>query len=256
MVDIKTELPSYPDNFIRGEVVLGTRDPRILTEEEFRSSSELLYHGAAKDFIYSPSGEFDPDNTGSDSWHDYGAGFYTTDNLNQASNYSLERTSQGSSLPRSTIVYSFLPYQARMLDVRSIGDPLKNGILPKEFVKEWLNYLDSFLSNEDNFSKYNGFLKDVYQNGTREDFFERVKKVLQSSQDTYIRSGLRGAGIFKNTGNGFISPIFRDFMLSKGYDGMIYREGGEGKAGENLTGYVFYNPRIVDTWEGWQKRAI
>lgn len=248
-----TELPSYPDNSIRGEIILGLKDPLIMSEAEFNSSPDLLYHGAAKPFMYSPLGEFDPNDTGSDNWHDYGTGFYATDNLNQARNYSLERASQESNTPA---VYAFLPHEARMLDVRSVNDPDRNGTLPKAFTEEWLDYLERFLNNDDNFSIFNEFLREVYQDGTRESYLERVRKALEGNKTIYIRSGERpdSTGLLKTTGNGFVAPIFRDFMLSEGYGGMIYREGGEGKGGENLTGYVFYNPRVLDTWEGWQKR--
>lgn len=253
MTDLKGELPSRPDLTIRGDVVLGTINPRILNEAEFSSSSGLLYHGAAKEFIFSPLGEYDLLNTGGDGTDDYGSGFYMTDDLNQARNYSLERSAHRLKEP---IVYPFLPYQARMLDVRNLNNPQNNGILPRTFVENWASFLENFVDDAGNFSSYNEFLKDTIQGGIRELFLGRVKKALQEKKDIYIRSGrdVYSAGIFQSTSNGLIGHIFRKFMLSIGYDGTIYREGGEGEKGDNLTGYVFYNPRVVDTWEGWQKR--
>lgn len=253
MVDIKAELPSSPDHSIRGEIVLGLKDPRVMSKEEFNLSSDLLYHGAAKDFIYSPAGEFDPEETGGDGTHDYGEGFYMTDNSGQASNYSIVRAAQ---LLERPIVYSFMPFQAKMLDVRSTDDPSGNGKLPRNFVEDWLRYLENFVNNKDNFSRYNEFLKDTLRGGINDYFLNRVKKAVEENKSINIRGGnnIDNAGIFQREGNGLISHIFKDFMLSKGYDGMIYREGGEGEAREPLTGYVFYNPRVVDTFEGWQKR--
>lgn len=252
MID-QTELPSNTDNSIRGEVVLGFKDPRLMSEVEFNSFPDLLYHGAREEFIYSTLNEFDREKAiGSE---DFGAGFYLTDDQTQARNYSIVRTSQRHIRP-DPIVYSFRPYQARMLDVRSIADPFQNGNLPRSFVDEWLKYLEGFLNDDNNFSEYNEFLKEVYQEGTRQDFLERVQKAFNENKPIYIRDSIlpdRGS-IFKKGGNGKIAGTFRDFMLSIGYDGMIYREGGEGQAAEDLTGYVFYNPRAVDTWEGWQKR--
>lgn len=252
MTDIKSEFPSRPDLAIRGEVLLGKRDPRMMSEAEFRTSIELLYHGAAQEFAYSHLGEFDPSNTEGDGSSDYGSGIYMTDNNPQAINYSLERSSHRLTTP---IVYSFLPYQARMLDVRESTDPEYNGVLPKPLVEEWAGYLENYVRDENNFSGYNEFLKDVFQGGIRS-FLEPVKKALQENQDVYIRSGhdRHSSGIFQRTKNGLIDHIFRKFMLAQGYDGMIYKEGGEGEKKADLTGYVFYNPRVVDTWEGWQKR--
>ncbi|MCL4366021.1 DUF3990 domain-containing protein [Patescibacteria group bacterium] len=251
MVDISAELSPHPDYSIRGDVVLGVRDPRTMNEAEFRSSPNLLYHGAAQEFTYSPTGDFDPNNTGGDGTHDYGGGFYSTDDLSQARNYSLVR-----SFGKRSVVYTLLPYQARMLDVRALNDFSSNGALPKNFVEGWLVYLENFVNDENNFSTYSQFLKETFQEGIKDYFLDRVKKALEGNKPINIRGGdhPNSTGIFQKTKNGLISHIFRDFMLSKGYDGMIYREGGEGKDAKALTGYVFYNSRVIDTWEGWQKR--
>lgn len=182
MTDLKGELPSRPDLTIRGEVVLGTQDPRTLTEAEFKVSNGLLHHGAAQEFAYSHLGEFDPLNTGGDGSNDYGSGIYMTDDFNQANNYSLERSSHRLPAP---IVYSFLPYQARMLDVRETANPQHNGVLPRPFVEEWAGYLESYVTDENNFSQYNEFLKDVFQSGIRESFLEPVKKLYKRTK-TFI----------------------------------------------------------------------
>ncbi len=81
-----------------------------------------------------------------------------------------------------------------------------------------------------------------------------MKKALGKGNDISIRGEWNDSTIFKPNTNGLIDIAFQKFMVSKGYDGMIYREGGEGKDKEPLTSYVFYNPRVVDTWEGWNKR--
>ena len=230
---------------------MGNIDPRTLNPEEFLNSECLLYHGAAKDFSYSHLGEYDPLDTGADASEDYGTGFYTTDSLSQAQNYSEVRTS--GRLPKS-VVYSFVPYQARMLDVRDKNNPYINGVLPRSFVESWLDCLTRYVEDESRFSKLNEFLKEAITSGIHKEFLDRLREEVEGDKDIIIRGDRFEPGIFAKYKNGLIGGAFKKFMLSLGYDEMIYREAGEGKKAENLTGYVFYNPRVVDTYEGWQKR--
>lgn len=267
MVDIKdtSELQIQPsgkeqNGNIIGEVVLGNIDPRTLSKKEFEKSPHILYHGAAKAFVYSYKGEYDwKVNTFGDTWADYGKGIYTTDNLDQAKNYSRERSKYlpEEQKPQSEIVYTFLPYQARMLNVRDKNNPEITGVLSTSFVKDWVNYLEAHLLNDDNFTdvipqRAVGIVKQ----GIKQYFLDRVKKALEENQQITIRGNFKSEpGIFLPQMSGLIEEPFRNFMISKGYDGMIYREGGEGEGRENLTGHVFYNPEVLDTWEGWQERA-
>ncbi len=45
--------------------------------------------------------------------------------------------------------------------------------------------------------------------------------------------------------------LFSEFMLAKGFDGLVYNEGGEGKYGKGGTTYVFYNLKKIGTYESW-----
>lgn len=283
-----TEAQPKDEGDIIGEVILGTVDPSTLTEEQFLASQDLLFHGAAQEFTYSPNGEYDRANTGGDGTADYGMGFYTTDNRSQAENFSQVR---GMRKYKSLepLVYPLLPFNAKMLDVRDKTSPDYVGVLPRSFVEQWLQFLDEYLLDENTFAslggkresippkpmtgmeRWNNFLRERVMGqpkklppmslrerikmSVREDSLDRLQKVLDEGKPVLIRSDGRLSGIFHWMGNGLISEAFHNFMRSQGYDGMIYREGGEGEDGEDLTGYVFYNPEVVDTYEGWQKRA-
>jgi hypothetical protein len=242
----------HQERMIIGEVVIGEIDPRTLTEKEFNLSPNLLFHGAAKEFDYSPSGEYDVMDTGGDGTSDYGAGFYATDNKREAENYSSVRSNGSVEQP---LVYPFLPDHARMLDVRDVLDPDNNGVLPREFVKSWLDYLRSHTSNEQNYAHLSEFLKENLRDGTIKYFLDPLQAAYDSGAPIAIRADREELGIFARDRNGLIDIAFQEFMKSKGYDGMIYRESSEGKRSQNLTGYVFYNYKAIDTWKGWQKRA-
>lgn len=237
---------------IIGETIVGQIDPRSLTQSQFEASDNLLFHGGGVEFTYSSSGDFDSSLSADNNAADFGAGFYTTDNKQQAINYSKVR----SRITRQTpVVYSFLPFKAKLLDVRDSTDPGYNGALPKEFVEKWITYLENYLKDDKNFQHYNGFQKEVVQQGISTQFLERLRLDLQQNKIIKIRGDNLHPGIFNTHNNGLIDTQFRDFMLEQGYDGMIYREKGEGEHGEPLTGYVFYNYQSVDTWSGWQKRT-
>lgn len=244
------ETKSKREGSIKGPTTIGKEDPRAMSETEFKQSPELLYHGAAKEFSYDPEGEYDLMDTGGDGATDYGAGFYTTDNYSQAENYSKVR-----GFREDAIVYNFLPHQAKMLDVKDIRDPKINGALPPSFVEEWLSFLEEYLKTEDLFPNFAEWLKKNIRENIKATFIDRVKEQLEKNEPVKIRTDSDGVeGIFWYNENGLIDIAFRDFMVAQGFDGLIYREGGEGKEGKDLTGYVFYNPGVVDTWEGWQNR--
>lgn len=250
---IKTPEERPLSHAIRGEVIIGLNDPRTISEEEFNSSPELLYHGIAKEFTYSHLGKFNIDSDGSE---DYGSGLYTTDNQAQAENYSIERSG---GILEKPIVYSFLPHQARMLDVRDIHNMNINGVLPNEFVLDWLDCLKGYITGKNKFvdlqgKSPEGYLQDILKRDY-EKYIEKITEAMRNGCLVRVRTEIVDEpGIFDLNGNGYLAIPFRKFMLDKGYDGMIYREGGEGSKREALTGYIFYNYQVVDTLKGWQQR--
>lgn len=247
-IEVKPHMETNRSAII-GEVVIGKTDPRNITKEVFNESEEILFHGAAKEFEYSATGEYDVFDTGGDGSTDYGFGFYTTDNLKQAENYSRVRGNR-----KEPLTYNFLPYNAKMLDVRDKNNPNHNGILPKEFVKKWLKFLEKDLEEEVKRNDMGDFAKEAQREGVTDFFIKNVKKHLEKESSFIIRNEFEEPGIFLPNYNGLIDLIFQRYMESEGFDGMIFVEGGEGDNKEKLTGYVFYNPEVIDTWEGWQKR--
>ena len=236
---------------IVGDVMIGKIDPKTLTKEQFDTSNELIFHGANKAFTYSHTGEFDSSQSANNNPNDMGAGFYATDNYEQAVNYSQVRARITHTTPA---VYSFLPFEAKMLDARDSTNTDYHGTLPSDFVKEWVNFLEASLTNDKYFSEMSPSGAAMVKEGIKEQFLDRLKSDISQGRPIQIRGDKQNPGIFNEYRNGLIDDKFRDFMLSKGYDGMVYREAGEGEGGKDLTGYVFYNPHAIDTFEGWQKR--
>ncbi len=245
---------TIPPLQIKGPVVIGRTDPRKITKSEFDSSPDLIYHGAAKEFSYSPAGEYDMDDTGGDGSTDYGVGFYATDSPSQAQNYSLVRGHR-----KDPVVYKLLPHNARMLDVRDSQDENHNGILPQDFVQKWIAYLEKYVGNSTNFEHFPELVKDHFPTEIKRLFLEPVQDAIEKGDPPVIIRANNYkqencVGIFNLNNNGLIDIAFSDFMQKEGYDGMVYMEKGEGKNKAPLTGYVFYNPAVINTWEGWQSR--
>lgn len=241
---------------IIGTVVIGNIDPHTISKAQISEHPNLLYHGSPNEFTYSHTGNFDEIKSPSLS-NDYGRGFYTTDDRSQAENYSRERSVIALHTPT---VYEVIPYKARMLDVRDIKDPEKNGSLPAEFVDEWLKYLGEFGRDigtlgtlSEGFQKLSKLKAKIYHDNILNNL-NRVLEARSGGQEIKIRTDNEFPGIFDKDLNSLLGIIFQKFMTDIGYDGMIYREGGEGKNRKNLTGYVFYNYQAVDTYDGWQKR--
>jgi hypothetical protein len=250
VLDSKVEAQGIKTGII-GEVAIGRVNPRKLSKEEFSNSDELLFHGAARGFTYSPEGKYDVRSTTGST--DYGFGFYATDSWDQANNYSAVRNGENI---KSPIVYSFLPHEAKMLDVRDVDDPGDNGVLPNDFVANWISYLGACIKDEVNWSTIydDEVIGRIIREGARDKFLIPLDEAVSRGERITIRGSRKERGIFNADANGLIDWIFKGFMLAQGFDGMIYREGGEGENRQNLTGFVFYNPKVIDTWEGWQGR--
>jgi Fe-S cluster biosynthesis and repair protein YggX len=183
---------------------------------------------------------------------------YTTDNKAQAENYSIVRSGRKLVQP---IRIEFLPYQAVMLDVRKYDDQEDLGVLPEKFMEAWLKYLENYINEESivNLETHERtFLgTDMHKMAMQRLYFRYYDSLLiavRKKQRIDLRN-YEDRSIFSSTGNDLASRLFQKFMISIGFDGMIYREGGEEWPGkENLTAYVFYNYAVVNTWQGWQER--
>jgi len=139
-----------PRKDIRGDVILGVRDPRKMTEKEFITSPEALFHGYNRDYFkYRPEYDYDSDEyfENTEGSATLGQGLYVTDSFAEAAKYSHTRTSKSKlEMPAGfdPSVEIFLPYKAKMLDLRLNSDPNKNGHVPVQFAEFWKKYYDSF----------------------------------------------------------------------------------------------------------------
>ena len=242
-----------------GDVVLGNVDPRTLTEEEFRISPKLLYHGAKQDQL-----EFDDSvdytsksletQTGSST---VGNGFYTTPELRNAEIYSEERRGTASEAK----VQGLLPFQAKMLDMRAKINPRRNAPVTKDFAQEWLSFYQDYFKSEFPTGKPDLEGKPLSEQAWIANWhnitssYQRLLKGRIASGDALVLRQLldrseRGRG----TETEHAATLFTKFMLSKGYDGLIYNEGGDRWDQEHTTSVVFYNPKKIGTYETWQSR--
>lgn len=249
------EIPQFeqPKNEAIGIRILGESDPKLLTREEFETSSDLLFHGTACPVSFSPeynyrSQEYITNNDGSTT---LGFGFYSTDDKQEASAYSIARQNVSDVEP---IVISILPYQANVLDLRQKNDPRKNASIPKELAQKWkvsfLNHLKIRPLRKGNI----GAILDSVEYK----YVEYLNSVLKLDEiDLRVLLGTAPSGTKQIETLNYPSPpwtiLFSDFMITQGYDGLVYNEGGEGLKFNGGASYVFYNLKKIGTYESWNK---
>lgn len=110
--------------------ILGEKDPRLMTEEEFNQSPDLLFHGFAHRLNFTPLYDY-TSSEAPDFSKTLGFGLYTTDNRQLAEEYARLRARQLGL--REGVVTPVLPYQARVLDLRRKDNPQLNAPIPPEF---------------------------------------------------------------------------------------------------------------------------
>lgn len=237
-----------------GDRTLGSVDPRTLSEEEFGRSSDLLFHGAEEDFTLSEDTDYQTF-TGPYS-ATVGNGFYTTDDRGNAKTYSLLRRGQD----EKPIVLSVLPYQAKVLDLRAATDPRVNAPVPADFSSEYTDYINKLYA-----SKFpEGYTPDISIRPvpteislyfSLNEYRSTLRRLLRESKEGKLIElrqmlSLKGETADSEYAGGF----FTQFMLGKGYDGLVYNEGGDHPDQKNTTSYVFYNLKKVGTFDMWQSR--
>ena len=233
-----------------GERVMGLSDPRKMTREEFEKSNDLLFHGSAaplefkKAFDYRAEGYL-RENDGSST---LGFGLYTTDSRPDAEQYSRVRQA-GRSAERH--VSNILPFEARVLDLRWSADMVRNAPFPRELVEAWqahfMAYFKTRKPREGNLGaildsseiQYAQFLARAVQARAVD-----LRVLLETAPDPQLKS--------RNLPSPYWSFLFSDFMLGRGYDGLVYNEGGEGW-GAGSASFVFYNLKKVGTYESWNE---
>lgn len=245
-----------------GDIVIGNVDPKTLTKEQFEQSSGLLFHGAGKDFSFSQEFRYEDFlNPGS---HTIGSGFYATDRKEEAEKYSQARRGE------RIVVVSILPYQARMLDLRARDNPGINAPVPQDFFESYLEFI-----KEDFQSRWGGYnsredsdfinlhkpddevfaderMKRVnrfWQYHFAQTYLGVLRRLKQSQKPVELRSML---SIFGEAGiSEYASLLFPKFMIQRGYDGVIYIEGGDISGQSKPTSYAFFNLKKIGTYETW-----
>ena len=249
---IKGKINQQQEKAPFGERIIGLRDPRLMTKEEFDQSPEILYHGTSdRNFQYTPLFDYNSKEyiESSDGSQTLGVGLYTTDDLHAAEQYSLVRKG----LKGPPIIQRFLPYKARMYDFRT-ADGKTNAFVPREFFDKWFKYYKEYYQNLDR-SKLPWYIETMlveyylYLNTlakTNEQFDLRV--MLGTAPHPVLKSPNWPSPAYMRT--------FTNFMKSLGFDGLIYIEGGEGPNRRDHNSFVFYNLKKVGTYEYWQKNKF
>jgi len=230
--------------------VIGTQNPEEMTREEFDNSPDLLFHGASEPFIYDPKFAYNSNfYTNNDGSATLGTAFYTTLNKLQAENYSYVRMMPHENEPLNVV--ELLPKNARMLDLREKTSLEKNAPVPKEFFEKWREKFVRHYKEEDK----ENTPWHIRSFETR--YLVHLDK-LEKLPDIDLRSMLWTSVDRRLTDGKYPSPpwidLFSAFMKGKGYDGVIYIEGGEGKKGADNATYCFYNTEAINTFEGWHKK--
>ncbi len=232
----------------RGEVILGQTDPRKLSAQDFYQSPDRLYHGTSDpnfklDRLYDYTS---PD--AMDHSQTVGEGFYTTDSEQDAQLFAQAFSANGS----VNKVVEILPYQARMFDFRS-QDKRVNAAVPEWFKQKYLDWYRNWHQVEHGYDykdyqspgsdgKFNRFQYSCYKYGL-------VLERLLNQDKVDLRALLSVTG--KSGASQFASRIFREFMLSQGYDGLIYIEGGDHRDHKNPVSYVFFNLDKIGDYSAW-----
>lgn len=249
-----------------GDVLLGDIDPTTLTRKQFLSSPNLLFHGAGRDFAFSQNFDYKTELHDLPGSHTVGLGFYATNNVEDAQLFSQARKRDES----EPIVLPVLPYHARLLDFRKRADHQANAYVPINFFREYKEYFQEYFSSR--FDKnYNPKEDIAYINSTTpsEGGEERRKRVMRwyswNISQQYLRTlnsfppdgSIELRSMLSLTGNRhnseYAMTIISEFMLSKGYDGLICIEGGDHPKHKRPPSYVFFNLKRIGTYEAWHQ---
>jgi len=234
-----------------GTRILGTKDPGLMSVEEFDNSPEILFHGSARPFKFSKNIDYQSQDylDSTDGSMTLGFGLYATDERNAALNYSVVRQNNAHS---QIIATPLLPFNARVLDMRRKDDITKNAPVSREFAEKWrtrfLSYLKNRKPREENLGKmidgleveYADYLNRVLNSGDLD-----LRVLLQTGPSPILHSSSYPAPPW--------ALLFPVFMREEGYDGLVYVEGGEGERKSFSPSFVFYNLEKIGTYESWNK---
>lgn len=216
--------------------LIGDIDPSTLTKEEFDQQA-WLFHGARNpNFRVTETYDY----YGKDYMNDatLGTGLYTTTDKELATNYARTR-------PNGTL-WKLMPFQARMLNLTSRDERMLTLTFPRELLDEWIDFAQP----------------QIWDRARSEDVThevrDRLDEVLSRMAQLPTKQFVDLREDILDTGNGqltVVDDIWKEFCQSKGFDGLIFVEGGDDAATrKNDRTYVFYNTSKIGTFEDWQRR--
>lgn len=223
-----------------GPRTIGNQNPNKITPKQFRKSPDLLFHGSPSPFKFSPdfnysSSEYLDNNDGSQT---LGEGFYLTPSKETAIDYSLVRQIKPQS---KTFVTEILPFQTKMLDLRNKHHPTENAPVSADFFTQWYEKIkqDHQTKSSENTPWYIHEMEKDYLS-----YLEKLNS-LPSLPNLRVMLGTTISPHPEIPTLNFPSPpwmkLFSNFMVEKGYDGIIYNEGSEKRGQPQNPSYIFYN---------------
>lgn len=238
--------------------LLWNKDPSMLTKDEFSKSGELLFHGTSQDFLYDQSLACPGDNL---NWYLMGRGFYCTDSRKEAT----ERYA------KKWVVKEFLPFNAKMLDLRECNNFLPKAVIEayfsisKKIPSKWLLKKWAIIKWWRQ-RQWLSFLEFLYKNHNHQ---INLKELLKTGDCSYFDYQKYWSHILKRYHSvwwGIISAwpeidILWDTLSSIWIDWIICYERWhildefkwpEDEIKPDSSYYIFYNPSVIWTYENWQ----
>lgn len=270
-----------------GPVTIGHDNPAGITQEDWVENQNLLFHGAVARFDFRRGFNYLTDQIDGFHSHTAGEGFYTTPKYEDALMYAMAFSGKN-----EPVVISLLPYQARMFDFRS-QDQGTNAKVPSELFHAYISFINKKVSStwkdynpvedeefvkthplggpdlerranavsfEDHFAikptahdkERSLRVKRIYGYRKALNYYQRLSAMSESGNRVDLREMLSLVGSSEASEYG--SRYFSEFMISHGYDGVIFIEGGDHPEHHNPTSYIFYNLNKIGTFEAWNQQ--
>lgn len=248
-------LPKKEKSEAVGEVILGRRDPRSLSYEEFIHDPDVLYHGSVDPLRVNPNFDYREFNENNDSAGEtLGRGLYTTDKPAAAYGYARLRNQEtrGGDSQDVPTVTPVLPYEARMFDFRDKTGQTNFVPVPEEiftlYVRKFAEHAKRWLETDPNTRK--GRLVRV------NNAVSVMKSWSETKKPVSLFELISATTNNSNTMGGLFPEALHETFAELGYDGIIHPDGGQhgAKDTQGAVSYVFYNLDKVGSFQDWQKR--
>ena len=219
--------------------ILGDVDPRTLTPEEFETQATLFHGSRNPEFRVKVGYGLHNDDIIDDAT--LGTGLYTTSDKQLAQDYA--------ELRENGVMVKLMPYQARMLNLTSEQE-LINLPFPRELFEEWVHFshprIDAMLEDPTVIHLVKERLYAIYQK------MHEIRTDPNQNRSIDLRGDILDTSRAPFT---MVDAIWRDFCASKGWDGIIYVEGGSsGATRKHDRTHIFYNTNTIGTYDDWQEQ--